>query len=87
MLIVKICILSLQLMDLLRWIDSSVACMGDPYSLEVRVILACELQYSSSFIWGWQGLHFAKLQIAFIFFYLTQSQLSHNSIFLINSEG
>ncbi len=61
-LIVKIFILSLQLVDLFRWIDSSVACMGYVYSLEVRVILACELHYSPSlYRFGW---HFAKLQIA-----------------------
>ncbi len=38
--------------------------MGDPYSLEVSVILACELHYSPNFIWGWYGWNFAKLQIA-----------------------
>ncbi len=57
-------ILSLQLMDLFGWKDSSVACVGDPYSLEVRVILGCELPYSPSFIWGWLGWHFTKLQNA-----------------------
>ncbi len=63
--IVTIFILSLQLMDLFRWIHSSVACMGDPYSLEVRVILACELHYSPSFIYDWAGtLQNWKLQIA-----------------------
>ncbi len=57
-------ILSLQLMDLFRWIDSNVTCMGDPYSLEVRVILAWEFHYSPPLYRGWAGtLQNGKLQI------------------------
>ncbi len=56
-LIVKIFILSLQLMDLFRWTDSSVACMGDPYSLEVFFFNNIFLLFTILYRGFWLAFH------------------------------
>ncbi len=79
-LIVTIFILSLQLMDLFRWIDSNVACMVNPYSLKVRVIHTgmWALLLTQLYL-GVVGLALCKLPA---FFHLAQSYLSYDRVAL-----